>query len=141
MANSTPPAVSKMNATRPRPRISRVSGRRNCSACIWQAMVMPSRMVIRLASTCWAVSDRESSTPHSRMRLPNIRKPTSATDAGATSPATTVIRMGKRMRVILETLCCVIGHADHALFLGGQQADDGRLDDGHQRHIRIGGTP
>ena len=73
------------------------------SACIWLAMVMPKKMVMRLASTFWAVSEREFSTPHSRSRLPNIRKPTSATLRGATSPARTVTTMGKRMRVVLLT--------------------------------------
>ena len=103
LANNTPPAVSKMKATRPSPRIIRVWGARNLSACIWLAMVMPKKMVMRLASTFWAVSEREFSTPHSRSRLPNIRKPTSATLRGATSPARTVTTMGKRMRVVLLT--------------------------------------
>ena len=38
-----------------------------------------------------------------RSRLPNIKKPTSATLAGATSPAMTVTTMGNRMRVSLLT--------------------------------------
>ena len=33
------------------------------------------------------------------MRLPNIKKPTSDTDAGATSPATIDTTIGNRMRV------------------------------------------
>ena len=37
--------------------------------------------------------------PHSRSRLPNMRKPTRATLAGATSPAMTVTRMGNRILV------------------------------------------
>ena len=106
LANSTPPAVSKTKATRPRARISRVSGRTNLSAVICPATVRPSRMVIRLASTFWAVSLRAFSTPHSRSRLPNMRKPTRATLAGATSPAMTVTRMGNRILVSWVTLPC-----------------------------------
>ena len=74
-------------------------------------MEMPSRMVIRLARTFWAVSDRESRTPHSRIRLPNIRKPISATASGATRPTMTVTTMGNRILVVLETglpLYCIL---------------------------------
>ena len=107
LANSTPPAVSKMNATRPRHRISRVSGFRNCSACILAAMVIPRKIVTRFASTCWAVSLRELSTPHSRIKLPNIKKPMSATEVGAMIPATIVTRIGNRMRVVLLISTCL----------------------------------
>ena len=75
----------------PRARINKVSGRTNCSAVIWLATVRPSTMVMRLVSVLWAVSDRAFSTPHSRSRLPNMRKPTRATLAGATSPAMTLL--------------------------------------------------
>ena len=64
---------------------------------------MPSSRVIRLASSFWAVWEREVSTPHSRIRLPNMRKPTSATEEGATRPAMTETTMGKRMRRRLDT--------------------------------------
>ena len=37
------------------------------------------------------------------MRLPNIRKPTRATDLGATRPAITVTTIGKRILVVFET--------------------------------------
>ena len=50
------------------------------------------------------ISEREFKTPHSRIRLPNIRKPISATDSGATTPAITVITIGKRIFVSFETL-------------------------------------
>ena len=56
----------------------------NWSARMEKAMVMPSSSVMRLAKSFCAVSDRRLSTPHSRMRLPNIRKPTRETEAGAT---------------------------------------------------------
>ena len=57
--------------------------------------------MIRFASTFCAVSDSEFNTPHSRIRLPNIRKPTSATAFGAKMPVMIVMTMGKRMRVVL----------------------------------------
>ena len=41
--------------------------------------------------------------PHSRSRLPNIRKPTSETDIGAMKPAMIVTMMGKQMRSERET--------------------------------------
>ena len=74
------------------------------SAFMLAEMVMPSSRVIRLASSFCAVWDRFSSTPHSRIRLPNMRKPTRLTEAGATRPATNVTPMGKSSRVIRLTL-------------------------------------
>ena len=59
-------------------------------------------MVTMLASSFCADSESEFSTPHSRSRLPNIKKPTRATDLGATRPAMSVMRIGKQMRVVLE---------------------------------------
>ena len=84
--------------------MSRVSGRTNLSAVICPATVRPSTMVMRFASTFCAVSLRAFSTPHSRSRLPNIRKPTRATLAGATIPAMMVTTMGNRIFVSWLTL-------------------------------------
>jgi len=100
----TPPAVSKINAARPSARIMAVLSVMKDAACMLAATVMPSIRVIRFASTFCAVSEREPSTPHSRMRLPNIRKPTSATERGAKMPAMTVTMIGKRIFVDCETL-------------------------------------
>ena len=80
-----------------------VCGVTKASACIEKEIVSPSSSVMMLANSFCAVWERELSTPHSRSRLPNIRKPTSATDIGATSPAMTVTRIGKRMRVLRVT--------------------------------------
>ena len=74
------------------------------SAVITGATERPSSSEMRLASTFCAVSESESSTRHSRSRLPNIRKPTSATLLGAAMPAMKVTKMGKRMRVVREML-------------------------------------
>ena len=49
------------------------------------------------------VSESEFKTPHSRIKLPNIKNPTKATESGATIPATTVIIIGKRIFVVCET--------------------------------------
>ncbi len=100
LANSTPPTVSNTKANSPRAIISSVPPVRNWSACILVAMVMPRKMVMRFASTFCAVSDRLFSTPHSRSRLPNIKKPTNATLRGATRPAIAVTTMGNRMRTV-----------------------------------------
>ena len=94
---------SSTKANRPRPRIRKVAGWTNLSACMEKEMEMPSSRVMRLASSFWAVWDRVFSTPHSRIRLPNMRKPTSATEEGATSPATTDTRMGNRIRIRRDT--------------------------------------
>ena len=75
----------------------------NCAAVICPAIEMPRKMVTRFASTFCAVSERESSTPHSRMRLPNIKNPTSETAVGAKIPAMSVMMIGNRIRVVLET--------------------------------------
>ena len=69
-------------------------------------MVSPRKIVMRFASTFCAVSEREFRTPHSRIKLPNIKNPTRLTDAGATTPATTVVRIGKRIFVVLLTDFC-----------------------------------
>ena len=50
-----------------------------------------------------ALLDRLSKTPHSLIKLPNIKKPTSDTDSGARSPATIVIAIGKIIFVPFET--------------------------------------
>ena len=94
-----PTTESSTKATSPRHIMTNVSHLINCSAFMEKEMVRPNSRVIRLARSFWAVLHRVGSTPHSRIRLPNIRKPTSATDAGATSPAITVTRMGNRIRI------------------------------------------
>jgi len=68
-------------------------------------MVRPRKSVMRFESVFCAVSERESSTPHTRMRLPNIKKPTSATLRGETMPQTAVIMIGNRIFVRLLTVC------------------------------------
>ena len=104
LANSTPPAVSSRKASRPSHRIISVSQVTNSSARIWNATVSPSSSVMRLASSCWALWLRLSSTPHSRIRLPNIKNPMSSALLGAAAPASTVTRMGNKILVALDTL-------------------------------------
>ena len=84
-----------------------VSRFRNLSACICMATVMPSSSVMRFAMTFCAVSESERSTPHSRMRLPNMRKPTSETDLGATKPAIIVTNTGNMILTIWGTSFCL----------------------------------
>ena len=84
--------------------ISTVSMLTNLSAVIEKEMVMPSSSVTSWARLFCAVSESRSRQPHSRMRLPNIKNPTSETEAGATMPATIVTKTGNRIRVSLLTL-------------------------------------
>ncbi len=118
--------------------MSSVCGFRNCAACMLNAMEMPRKIVIRFASTFCAVSDSEFNTPHSRIRLPNIRKPTSATAFGAKMPVMIVMTMGKRMRVVLEICFGSYGMRMSRSFFVVSRRMTGRLDDGYQRHIGIG---
>ena len=117
LATSTPPMVSNTKATSPSARIIRVCRFKKYSACILDATVSPSSRVMRFASTFCAVSDRLSSTPHSRMRLPNIKKPTSATLRGTNSPATMVIMMGNRIFAVLLTCFSAYGMRIRRSFL------------------------
>ena len=71
---------------------------------IWKAMVIPRNMVMRLASTFCAHSERESSTPHSRMRFPNIRNPIRDAAEGTKIQVTMEIRMGNRIFVVFDTV-------------------------------------
>ena len=102
-ANITPAMESNTNATRPRPMMMSVFRFTNWSARMENEIVMPSSSVMRFASVFCAVSERRSRQPHSRRRLPNIRKPTSETDIGAMKPAMMVTRIGKQMRSVRET--------------------------------------
>ena len=76
----------------------------NCSARMEKEIVIPRRRVIRLARVCWAVSERLFKQPHSRIRFPNIKKPTRDTEAGATRPAMKVTMIGKAILVRRLTL-------------------------------------
>ena len=77
--------------------------RTNASALILKEMVIPKSSVIKLASSFCAVLDRLFNTPHSLTRLPNIRKPTSATDDGEMKPTMMVTMMGNAIFVPLDT--------------------------------------
>lgn len=91
--------------------------------------------VIRFAGTFCAVSDREPSTPHWPMRLPNIRKPTSGRDRARRKAARDDGDDDrKRIFVDWETLLPVYSMRILRSFRG-EQFDDRRLDDWHQRHV------
>ena len=81
----------------------------NWSACIENEIVMPRSSVMRFAKSFCAVWERRSKQPHSRSRLPNIRKPTSETDIGAMKPAMIVTMMGTQMRSERETCLGLYG--------------------------------
>src|SRR5574344_1723525 len=102
-ANNTPPIESSMNAASPSAMMSNVSAETNCSACMLNETLMPRSRVIKFVRAVRAVSASESSTPHSRTRLPNMRKPTSDTEAGAMSPVIMVTTTGNAMRTPFDT--------------------------------------
>ncbi|MNE66795.1 hypothetical protein D3C80_1623680 [compost metagenome] len=102
-ANITPPNVSKMKATNPKPMIISVSNFTNRSAVMVLAILIPNKMVTRLANSFCAERDSLFNTPHSRIRFPNIRNPISAIDEGAIIPAMSVTIIGKRIRAVRET--------------------------------------
>ena len=91
------------NANSPIAIIISVSQVTKASACIRKEIVIPSSSVIRFASVVCAVSDIVFNTPHSRIRFPNIKNPTSATEVGATSPTIIVTIIGNAMRMVLLT--------------------------------------
>lgn len=90
-----------------------------------------------LEKAFWAVSDREPSTPHSRMRLPNISMPTRESDEGADKSRYDRNDDGEQNSRQLIDLPCVIVHFDTAFLLRRTQFHHGGLHDGNERHIRI----
>ena len=62
---------------------------------------------MRFARSDCAVSESESSTPHSLIRLPNIRKPIRATAFGATSPVRIVTKIGNMILAVFDTFPAV----------------------------------
>src|SRR5690606_28192858 len=103
LANKTPPAVSKIKAKRPIPRIMMVFQVKNFSATMVDPMVIPSSRVTRMETSCWVAWVSLTRTPHSRMRLQAMKQPNRATLFGAMDRATSVTMLGKRNRVVLET--------------------------------------
>ena len=102
-AESTPTAVSRMKATSPMERMRIVWGWMNRSPVMVAEMASPRRMVTMLASSFWAPLASRSTTPLSRRRLPNMRKPISDAEGGANIPAARVMPMGKRIFAFLGT--------------------------------------
>ena len=90
LPNSTPQAVAKQNAVRPRKMILMVSTLRNLSYTAVAPTEMPRKVVTIFIRAFWAVSLRRSVTPHSRNRLPSIRQPSRGATVGSTKQVTIV---------------------------------------------------
>ena len=60
-------------------------------------------MEMRFTSSFCADMLRLLRTPHSRSRLPNMRKPTSGRESGASRPATMQMISGKRILAVWDT--------------------------------------
>ena len=99
----TPPIVSKINANKPSPKISSVPTLQISAAFMVNATVIPRSNVTKFAKIFCAVSDKLSKTPHSLIKLPNIKKPIRAAAPGAIKPVIIVTKMGNKILVSLET--------------------------------------
>ena len=75
----------------------------NFSPVIAAEIEKPSSIVTMFAISFCAACERRSVTPLTRSTLPNMTKPSSATEAGAMRPPITVIAIGKRKSLVLET--------------------------------------
>ena len=85
-----------LKAITPSTRMPRVEAERNWPADICAPTPKPRKMVTMLRSAFWAVSESRLTTPHSRMRLPNMKKPIKGAADGisrAQSPKTTKGKM------------------------------------------------
>ena len=94
----TPPAVPKMNATRPRKMMSSVCGTRKLSALIVMPVPVARKIVTMLQREFCAVSERRSMTPDSRKRLPSMSMPSSEAIGGSSRLMRMAETMGKQMR-------------------------------------------
>ena len=106
---STPPAVEQMQAVRPSTTISSVlSWMKSCPFAVAPTHT-PSMMVTMFISAFCAVSDRRSTTPDSRNRLPSMNMPSSGTTEGRIRAMSTSTTIGKMIFSVFETfLSCVI---------------------------------
>lgn len=122
------------------PRIISVRVSRNCSAVMTAPIEIPNMIVTMLASSFCAHLESRSTTCDSRSRLPNISMPMSEAAFGTSSPATIDTIIGKSILVRCSRAEMQIVHADLAPIRGcRQKANHRRLNDRHERHIRISG--
>ena len=103
LANMTPAAVAMQNAQQPMTRMPSVWRLRNCSAESLEPTAMPRKIVTMLMRAFWAVSDRRSTTPHSRIRLPSMSMPISGAASGSRNAQRSVMRTGKQIFSIFGT--------------------------------------
>ena len=93
-----------MKATTPRARMPSVVGARKDSAFAVAPTETPRKMTTMFIRAFCAVSDRRSTTPHSRNRLPSIRQPTREVADGTSSATKAVTAIGKMIFSFLETV-------------------------------------
>ena len=103
LASSTPPAVPIAKAITPSTRMNSVRGLRNASAVAVAPTVRPRKMTTMFISSFCTVFDRRSTTPHSFIRLPSMRQPTSGAADGSSSAMITVMISGKRIFSVFDT--------------------------------------
>ena len=103
LPNSTPAAVPKQKAIRPRKTILIVLIFKKASALVVAPTEVPNRMTTIYISALDAVSVSCLTTPDSLNRLPNINIPTSGAVVGKIRQTTIVTMIGNRIFSSLET--------------------------------------
>ena len=103
LASSTPPAVPRQKAMTPSTRMPSVRKFRNASAVAVAPTVRPRKITTMFISSFCTVLLRRSTTPHSFIRLPSIRQPTSGIALGSSRAMTTEMMIGKRIRSVFDT--------------------------------------
>ena len=103
LPSSTPAAVPKAKAIRPRATIFSVSAVRKASALAVAPTEVPSRITTIYIIALDAVSVSCFTTPDSRNRLPSIRAPTRGAVVGRIRQTTMVTMMGNRIFSSLDT--------------------------------------
>ncbi len=77
---------------------------RKASAVAVAPTVIPRKITTMFISSFCTVLLRRSTTPHSFIRLPSIRQPTSGAALGSSREMMTAIRMGKRIFSVFDTV-------------------------------------
>ncbi len=98
-----PPMVQMIKSKSPNPKISNGFQERKISACMVAPTDRPNKMVIMFIREFWAVSDNRLTTPHSRMKLPNMNIPIKGATAGMSSTIKKVAISGNISFSLCET--------------------------------------
>ena len=98
-----PPKVHITKSIRPKAKIKSGFQLRKTCACIVAPTERPSKMVTMFIRECCAVSDSRFTTPHTRIKLPNINIPIRGATAGMRMMIKKVAMRGKKSFSLAET--------------------------------------